>query len=79
MTMTELSPAARAIFEAFNSEFEWIEDGVPGPQFKAIAAVLRSLVDNVHYDEEETCGGASYSFMMDIDDVLAISEELESQ
>ena len=42
-----LSPAARAVFETFNSKFEWIEDGVPGPQFHAIAAAIRALVDQV--------------------------------
>lgn len=46
--MTEpLSPAAQAVFWAFNSEFDWIEDGVPGPQFKAIAAALRAAADQV--------------------------------
>lgn len=37
-----LSLEARNIFEAFNSKFEWIEDGVPGPQFKSLAAALRA-------------------------------------
>jgi len=36
------SPAAQEVFCAFNSKFDWIEDGVPGPQFKAIAAALRA-------------------------------------
>ena len=45
--MTDLSPATRAVFEAFNSKFEWIEDGVPGPQFHAIAAALRVVADEV--------------------------------
>lgn len=40
--MTDLSPAARAIWEAFNSKFDWVEDGVPGPQFHSIAAALRA-------------------------------------
>lgn len=39
-----LSPAARSVFEAFNSKFDWVEDGVPGPQFEAIAAALRAAV-----------------------------------
>ena len=38
--MTDLSPAARAVFESFNSKFDWVEDGVPGPEFKAIAAAF---------------------------------------
>jgi hypothetical protein len=45
--MTDLSPAAQAVFCAFNSKFDWIEDGVPGPQFNAIAAVIRVVVDQV--------------------------------
>jgi hypothetical protein len=45
--MAELSPAAQAVFWAFNSKFDWIEDGVPGPQFKAIAAALRVAADHV--------------------------------
>ena len=43
----QLSPAARSVFESFNSKFDWIEDGVPGPQFKAIAAALRAAADQV--------------------------------
>ena len=42
-----LSPAARAVFNAFNSKFDWIEDGVPGPQFNAIAAALRAVVNQM--------------------------------
>jgi len=46
-TKMVLSPAAQAVFWAFNSKFSWIEDGVPGPQFKAIAAALRAAADQV--------------------------------
>lgn len=49
--MPELSPTAQAVFEAFNSKFEWIEDGVPGPQFKGLAAVLRVIADLVRMDQ----------------------------
>ena len=42
-----LSPAAQAVFHAFNSKFDWVEDGVPGPQFNAIAAALRAAADQV--------------------------------
>lgn len=37
-----LSPAARAVWEAFNSRFDWVEDGVPGPQYHSVAAALRA-------------------------------------
>lgn len=74
-----LSPEAREVFEAFNSKFEWIEDGVPAPQFKAIAAALRAAALGIHSEEYETCGGASYSLMIEVDDLLAIAAELEAQ
>jgi hypothetical protein len=45
--MTDLSPAAQAVFWAFNSKFDWIKDGIPGPQFNAIAAVIRAVADQV--------------------------------
>jgi len=53
--MTELSPAARSVFESFNSQFDWIEDGVPGPQFKAIAAALRAAADQFFTDWDGMC------------------------
>lgn len=77
--MSGLSPEARKVFEAFNSKFEWIEDGVPGPQFKAIAAVIRTAALEVHSEEHETCGGASYSLMIDLDDLLILADELEDE
>ena len=43
----QLSLAARSVFESFNSKFDWVEDGVPGPQFNAIAAALRAAADQV--------------------------------
>jgi hypothetical protein len=42
-----LSPAAQGVFHAFNSKFDWVEDGVPGPQFNSIAAALRAAADQV--------------------------------
>ena len=71
--MTDLSPAARAVFHAFNSKFDWVEDGVPGPQFKAIAAALRAAVAHTqqhHGHDVWEC---------DADELLAIADELEAQ
>ena len=62
--MSELSPAARSVFESFNSQFDWIEDGVPGPQFKAIAAALRAAALYCKRDKLI---------------LLSIAEELEAQ
>jgi hypothetical protein len=80
--MTELSPAARSVFESFNSKFDWVEDGVPGPQFKAIVAALRAAVneaapektiediDYVHQHYVEGYKDALY-------EILSIANELE--
>jgi hypothetical protein len=74
-TKMVLSPAAQAVFHAFNSKFDWVEDGVPGPQFNAIAAALRTAADQV---VPESC--------FESDDItairnalLAVAAELEAQ
>jgi hypothetical protein len=69
--MSTLSPAAQAVFWAFNSKFDWIEDGVPGPQFKALAATLRAAVVQV-------APVSTNARQMKIrDELLAIVNELE--
>jgi hypothetical protein len=81
--MTNLSPAAQAIFWAFNSKFSWIEDGVPGPQFKAIAAALRAvaeqLVPQVYLPERFYSGEdfEEYARQMTRQHLLAIADELD--
>lgn len=84
--MSELSPAARSVFESFNSKFDWIEDGVPGTQFKAIAAALRAAADQVvpkewptieDYNEYEQ--GVAAAHIKHRNQILAIADELETQ
>ena len=71
----QLSPAARAVFESFDSKFDWIEDGVPGPQFKAIAAALRAAADQgeILFDEYDDPIQA-----ITVENLLAIAKELEA-
>ena len=69
--MSELSPAARSVFESFNSKFDWVGDGVPGPQFSAIAAALRAAADQVVPEKLE-----SYGIRYEL---LRIADELEAQ
>jgi hypothetical protein len=77
--MTNLSPAAQEVFWAFNSKFAWIEDGVPGPQFKAIAAVLRAVekeLASCHFvDSNEN----DIKLVIDFDDLYDLIYELEAQ
>ena len=82
---TPLFPAAQAVFWAFNSKFDWIEDGVPGPQFKAIAAALRAAADQVvpgdytsftgHIEWDQGMEARNDSIR---DELLAIADELEA-
>ena len=44
-----------------------------------LAAALRAAALHVYSEEYETCGGASYSLMIDVDDLLAIADEIEAQ
>ena len=82
--MTELSPQSRKVFEAFNSQFDWVEDGVPGPQFKAVAAALRAAADQA----EDVCPARPATewgegWLEGVKDVVAgfrrIAAELEAQ
>jgi len=81
--MTELSPAAQAVFHAFNSKFDWVEDGVPGPQFNSIAAALRAAADQVVPEYETTPGGSKIWPSEPVPSIraglLAIATELEAQ
>lgn len=82
--MSELSPAARSVFESFNSKFDWVEDGVPGPQFNAIAAALRAAVNEVA--PEKTIEDIDYVHQSYVDgykdalyEILNLVDELEAQ
>jgi hypothetical protein len=75
MTNKQLSPAAQAVFWAFNSKFDWIEDGVPGTQFNAIAASLREVVNQLQY---YNCLEGE-DMLLDARAILDVAEELEGK
>jgi len=78
--MTDLSPAARAVWEAFNSKFDWVEDGVPGPQFHSVAAALRAAADQVvpsDLDEPRNYLPMAMECQRIRAELLAIATELE--
>jgi hypothetical protein len=82
--MSELSPAAQAVFWEFNSAFDWVQDAVPGPQYKAIAAALRAAADQVAplgYEDVWTDGRILQYEKRDPvrEKLLAIADELEAQ
>ena len=76
----QLSPAARAVFEAFNSKFDWVEDGVPGPQFNSIAAALRAAADQVVPVPIKAETPEEHWALLGVKNrLLAIADELEAQ
>ena len=75
--MKELSPTARAVFESFNSQFDWVEDGVPGPQFKAIAAALLTAAEQIVLPKYQYADWEMADLIMQ--EIQAIADELEAQ
>lgn len=67
--MSELSPTAQAVLNAFRSSHT-------GPG--CLAAALRAAALHLHAEEHETCGGASYALMIEQEDMLALATELEA-
>jgi hypothetical protein len=76
----QLSLAARSVFESFNSKFDWVEDGVPGPQFNAIAAALRAAAEQI---EDLYCADLviddSDGAVFVLRQLMLIADELEAQ
>jgi hypothetical protein len=66
--MTDLSPAALAVWEAFNSE----EPGVFVDYGDCLAAALRAAADQLAYEDAE---GRKFIF---VPELLAIVAELET-
>ena len=67
--MPELSSAAQAVLDAFRTSHTGAG---------CLAAALRAAALHLHAEEYETCGGCSYSLMIEVDDLLAIADELEA-
>ena len=77
-TMTKLSPAAYEVwYAAWDCPIGDCES-VEYARRRQIAAALRAAAFHLHSEEYETCGGASYALMIEVDDLLAIANELEA-
>ena len=74
--MTNLSPAAQAVLDAYCTEADRLDREVSHEEM--LAAALRALAYNVYSDEIVTCGGSSYALVIERDDILAIADELET-
>jgi len=73
--MTNLSPAAQAVLDTTYNTFDFRDSFTLR---KTVAAALRTAALKLHCEEVETCGGASYALVIEVDDLLAIADELET-
>ena len=72
--MTELSPAASAVWEAFNQD----EAGVFVDYGDKLAAALRAAADQMRYSDQLGLTGFG-GYVQAQDQILAIAAELEAQ
>jgi hypothetical protein len=73
--MSELSPAAQAVFDAFCCEAR----SEPHHQREAIAAALRAVVHHLAYETQLDDPMMTTIHVVDADDLDAIAAELEAQ
>jgi len=72
--MTNLSPAAQAVLDAFMTTCGWL-DGPFEKDYRCAAAVLRAAADQLRSDPLDAIGGIHASQRQ----LLAIADELETQ
>jgi hypothetical protein len=71
--MTNLSPAAQAVWEAFNRD----DPGVFVDYGNCLAAALRAVIEQLGYSNVPEEFAHLRPFVIDTDDLLAIADELE--
>ena len=75
--MTNLSPAAQAVHDAFWSH----PNGEPlvqdSPDTDQLVAALRAAAIHLRSEEYAICNGSSYAMMIEVDDLLDLAAELE--
>lgn len=76
--LESVSAPALAVLDAYMTGFGWL-DGPTKKDCRGVAAALRAAALHLYSEEYETCGGASYALMVDVDDILALAAELEAQ
>ena len=80
--MTDLSPAADAVLDAYMNNCGWL-DGPLEKDYRCAAAVLRAAADQVVPEYQTTPGGSkiwpSEPVLSIRAEILAIADELEAQ
>jgi hypothetical protein len=77
--MTTLSPAAQAVLDAANGACCYGPDDILNDSRDIAAAALRAAAIHLRSDEYVICNGSSYAMMIEVDDLLDLATELETQ
>jgi aminoglycoside phosphotransferase family enzyme len=75
--MTDLSPAAQAVLDAYMNNCGWL-DGPLKKDYQCVAAVLRAAVAHTQMYQGNDCY-SNEVWTCDADELLAIATELENQ
>lgn len=75
--MTDLSPAAQAVLDAYINGYGWL-DGPFKKDYQCVAAVLRAAVAHTQMYQGNDCY-SNEVWTCDADELLAIAAELEGQ
>lgn len=75
--MADLSPAARAVFDAWIAPARFSPPKEPGPAQQALAAALRAVVEHLGESHAGFDLADRYGLFVEADDILAIADELE--
>ena len=73
----KLSPAAQAVLDAYMNNCGWL-DGPLEKDYRCAAAVLRAAAMHLCSEEYAICNGSSYAMMIEVDDLLDLATELET-
>jgi hypothetical protein len=74
--MTNLSTAAQAVLGAY--EDSSMSASLDGVDRGGLAAVLRAAAMHLRSEEYAICNGSSYAMMIEVDDLLDLATELET-
>jgi hypothetical protein len=75
---TPLSPAAQAVWNAANNSSAYGPEDCLNEARQIAAAALRAAAMHLRSEEYAICNGSSYAMMIEVDDLLDLATELET-
>jgi hypothetical protein len=75
---TPLSPAPQAVWNAANNSSAYGPEDCLNEARQIAAAALRAAAMHLRSEEYAICNGSSYAMMIEVDDLLDLATELET-